>query len=1228
MKRILSILVVIAMLFSMSISSFAAAYPEQENALILNSEFDITSSSTPFALNGASGKEVVKGVFGKDADDESVLITEGANQAYFYVSHDHGEPIYMDNGAPLNGYLVVDFNFKLASNDIKFVQLAVSNRQHNLSEQIDTNDEGYNFFGWNNVRVVYDPTGCEDLSVYNGIAKGQEGAAPIGTKYGKVTTYLNGVDLGTKELKSTEEGWFNNGFNLILVQAYSGNKTAAHNTYLDDIKIYKSDFNEAPTIPYINDGDTYTVADGNITLSDDTTIQDISNNTDDCSGISAYTNDSLAAKITGTKLSSGNVLVVKGSDGETYGYYSVSHADDKNYLVNCKNGEIDGLTRQKYTVSTATGIGGKSAADVSTKLTSFTKTEMAAYDGNGYFSYNYKKTSDYFVVEYNYYPTDDKSRQIFIVTNGNAAVTGNATLEANKWHKVMGYVDFTGESALGYLYVDGKLVSNPEGNVTGFGDGMQIRFGSYGSDDAYHISYIDDIKLYETDTLPVDTTAPALLASGEGITVSGNTVTVKSGTAPTQLVAENPANVVRVYTNNSCTALSSKLFEGAVAVVENIENGALNYYTVSIEKDSSIVTQVTSFNEFIKTPVRAVKTEILGVAGKAADDSSIKIEQNKKADNTTYTSYIDYSWGTSTSLESWDKSDFVGYLVYEFNVYNKSFESIFLGTDQNNPVSSGILASNLESERWNKVSIVLDYSGGENTGKSFVYVNGEKIDEGRSTSALGSAYNTLRLKNTLRLMFNGCAVEKDESGNIINVPADTGTLYIDDINIYETTIAPELATPALDSKYLDENGRFIVDGVIKAGEIESEDTVRVYTNGDFVQLISEDAVIAEGNIIVVEDERGYISYHTAEVWDGTTVISDRLPASFLRGSVEQVSGFAGKHTNNTVYKVTRTSAEDSNVFSGEKWSGTKLNENSKYIVFEVNVMPDEVSNQSMHFASNTHQSIGRRIYIHENNFFADRWNKIVTVYDMETGLTDTYLNGVMIEDDYDTHFGDEGFDAIRLVLYMNVDEYMYVDDYKVYEAVEYPDVDLAPERVNAITEDYITTNDLVYTTADTTIADIKALYTLDSDESIEVFTDLDAATAMTDSERVLDGAVVLITAPGENYYYNIVKIADSIPAAEEGKITVLGDASGEFSVVTKATDGDILVVKQKNNLGKVVATKFLDRVEGDTVISFHPNFVHGEISIFSIDSYETMKPNGKVTALECTLGEAAEEEVQ
>ena len=1234
MKKVLSIILVVAMLFSMSMSAFASAWGDSNAAVTLDSGFDFSSASTPFVLSGGTAN-VVKGAFGKDANDESVIITEGTGSKYFYMMHDHGEPIYLEGGSILDGYLIIEFNFKLVGDGISFVQAALSGRQHSLSHKISPNTEGYNSYGWNNVRVVYDPSDCGDLTLYNGIAAGTEGAAPKGTKYGNVTTYLNGVPVGatadnpygTMELLSEEEGWFNMGVNSILIQAYSGDGTGTHDTYIDDIKVYKSDWNEAPFFPYLEDGDTYTVVGNNIILSDTTAVDTVINNMADTNSAIAYVDSTLAAKVSGNNLSSGNVIVARSSDGEYYTYFTVSDpAEDSKYLVNNKNGALDGLTKQKFTVETATGVGGKHMNDISTKLTSWTSAEMSNYDGNGYIVFDYTKTSNYLVAEFNYYPTDSMSQKFFVLTNGNANVAGHYVAELNKWSKVMVYIDFTGESTVAHMYVNGVKVA--ENVATGFNDKSQLRIGNYGEKEGdYHTAYIDDIRIYETAEVPADTTAPAALASSDIASVSGNIVTVKSGTKSSDLAAANADDSVRGYTNSSCTANVDVLYDGAVIVVESAENASLNYYTVAIENDSSIVYQADDATAFTNNVVRAAKSPVTGLAGKAADDESIKLVQNKTYDQTAYTMYYDMSWGTSTSFDSWDKSDYVGYLVYEINLYNESLTSVYLATDQNTPVSNVINASDLEEGKWNKIAFVLDFSGGANTGKSFIYVNGNRIDTGKSTSALGTEYaSQKRLKNTLRLLLSGAAVVKNEDGTVTEVPEDCGTAYIDNINVYESTGFPDLAMPELGSEYIDADGRFTLTTEIKVSDITSDYTVRVYEDDSYAALVADDAAVADGNVIVVENESGSLTYYPAENWDGTTLITNTMPTSFNRGSVEAVTGVAGKAANDTVYKITRTNESDSNVFSQETWSGTKLNDNSKYIVFEANIMPTSGYNAGFHFATNTHKDISSRVNVSDNTFFPGRWNKIVAVMDLADNTVDTYANGKLLAEDDETLFGTTGFNAIRFVLYLPVDEYMYADDYRIYEAIDYPEIDLAPERVNGIFEDVITTNDLIYTTADMTVADIKALYTLDSDESIKVCTGLDMAKQLADNAVVTDGAVVLISAPGENYYYNIIKVVDEIPAAEEGKITVLGDASGEFTIITKAKAGNLLAVKQINNLGKLISIKHLDFEEGDVVYSFHPNFVHGEVRAFVIDSVDTMKPLAKVTTLECTLGEAAVEE--
>ena len=110
MKKLLSIVLTIAMLASMlSVPMVAGA--KAYTTVDLSSGF---VADTTFS-NSNMKEAAAYGIAGKDAADESMMLTENSNVWTSWYSYNHGEEIYLENGQPMTGYLVMELNFMIPS---------------------------------------------------------------------------------------------------------------------------------------------------------------------------------------------------------------------------------------------------------------------------------------------------------------------------------------------------------------------------------------------------------------------------------------------------------------------------------------------------------------------------------------------------------------------------------------------------------------------------------------------------------------------------------------------------------------------------------------------------------------------------------------------------------------------------------------------------------------------------------------------------------------------------------------------------------------------------------------------------------------------------------------------------------------------------------------------------------------------------------------------------------
>ena len=1175
MKRILSIILTVAMLLT-SINAFAVAYPaDKADAYVLDSEFAQQTVGN-FKSSLSKGGTNVSGMYGKAADDVSGLYAESAGGKYYYIAYHHNEPIYMDNGSELDGKLVLEFNFKAVNNDFTFAQIAISNRQRTGSEQINPKTAGYNPYGWNHVKWVYDPTGHGDFGTM-----GADGKYVVedGAVLGTTVTYLNGVQLGngpkTIANKNVDSGIFNNGANEVLIQIFSGDTENVHSAYIDDVKVYKETALAAPDSAALLAGSTYTVKGFDVAAQTETKVSDIqaANTALEIKAFSdaTFTNELAADAV----INVDNYIIAKSADG-VYGTYRVADPMEASYLVNISQGIVEGkgVSKVRIADSVVNGFGGKLAHDASLKAQF--EDPNGGKDYNSYLSFNGYTNTDknkHYVLEFNI--CLDTATGLSIGTAQNTPVVKGldaGVIPQKKWNKVVMWMDYSGEYPVGRVFVNGaeledKRIDHSDSAKKIFGvNATELRLIFASTADDARIVYFDDIKAYESDVAPtVALTKAPVLVSNDKVTIDGKEIKTELGATVADLQTDIDATINAINVDGAAT---QSLTDGTkVAVIG--KNAAINVYTVRVNKDVTDIKNITNYAEYVAaklTNPRAVASEVIGFGGKEADDSAIKLAQEGKPErenSSYYDWYIQDAWGkttkpTETEPATWDKSDFNGYFVFETEIYNQSITTMQFVTDQGATVSKQF---SMPTGKWSKVVLIVNESGDENDGKAIVYIDGKKATDWVAHS-FGTLHSTAKtIRNSIRFIANGLKNEKDKDYSGVT---DFGTAYIDNYKMYETTVFPS------------------VD-----------------------DIIIKDTVVAEGS-----------------------------PSKWVRGVVEEVDGFAGKTADNKVYKVTLAeNANEDTAYSEIEWN--RISEESKYLVIQSEVYSD-FEFGGVYYATSQHAPLGGNLANASGIMGIGKWNKYIVVIDLENNYTaDAYINGKLIQDDLETVFmtsyndGKNIRNLIRMVYPLDFENASYFDNYKVYETKTYPQIVLSPVADNGIYGKVVLADNYVYAEEGVTVDDVANAM----GKGTCVYTDRTLEIEEMSGAEVYNGLVAaIIDTKNDAVYTRDVIVVDEVPEFTEGEFAVFAESdntTGPITVVAKAKAGDVFVVKQDrvrsvtdvdeegNALGEPyekfgTSTRLLNISLEDEIIikTIIPNDDNGKIRAFMMDDLTSLRPLG------------------
>ncbi|MBQ8526183.1 MAG: SGNH/GDSL hydrolase family protein [Clostridia bacterium] len=631
--------------------------------------------------------------------------------------------------------------------------------------------------------------------------------------------------------------------------------------------------------------------------------------------------------------------------------------------------------------------------------------------------------------------------------------------------------------------------------------------------------------------------------------------------------------------------------------------------TVSVTNASESKTVLYEYKEFADfgTFIRADKSEVFGIGGKSATDSSVKLTL---ADSTEKTGYMDLSWGKisgTSGAYTWNKSSYTGYLVNEFNIWASSdITYVMVCTNQNADVGGNSIAS-LTADRWNRITVVTDRSGGTNTGKTATYVNGIQV---RSWTAdkLGSLNNG-QPRNAIRYLLGGAT--------------DT-IIYMDDLRVYETDSMPDIAPLSLRGDgYAGTNGYLSVSKDIKVSDIIAEGvTVRAYTDSTFAAEVSSDAVIKKGNIVVAEDTESVLWYYELNDWDGITCVAEDISEmSLAKASSEAVYGVLGKTWDDESMKLTDSDTSASDIFYNKSW--TPKNTLSNYLVFEINIAPTG-SQGYFTLGTNGNASMSFKGYV-GSDIKMNQWNKFTVVYDIANQKSDTYVNGRLASKGNTGSYTVGTSNCIRfLMVYTDGD--VYIDDLNIYEAIGYPELipPAAPEdgfdagcRIIADSK-----KQTLSISPSKTVADIAPLF---AEDNVRVYSDSSCKKAVNSDTALLPGNIVVAETVDKTYSYytieeysaNSIKVIGNRYNAEYNTIY-----DGDINVIAPVEETGIILAAQYDKGGALIKLSMENSTEGYISTSFSPaKNDSGYIKLFLWDGKASLKPLNNEKEIQYTDGQ-------
>lgn len=725
---------------------------------------------------------IVPGMYGKSTSDDCLKVVTDSSAPCFTT--------YTWLNDTFKGHVLAEFNIMPGDMDSIYIG---TNVQMPVSESLKLNARR-----WNRVSVVYD---TESRDPYTGI--------------GKAITYINGVKYCETDTLFTH---------LTQLRIIMTGATGSY-AYIDDFKFEHHAY-KAPLIepmPALADG--IEILNGNIMPQEGMKAGELTS-ADPDDTIKVFTDSLCINELKSDDvLALGNVVVIEDGKGR-YSYYTVYEADNINILHQVADTAAN-LTFNSGKADTVYGLGGKDENDPSFKIS------VNSGASNCYTDFTWANTAfdGYLVSEFNVLPG---TASVSIVTNGNGALSAPLTnIQPLRWNKIVVVTDGKSyDSTTGkyntYTYVNGVLEG---GSATTLTPGGVVRLLVSG--DAGSYTYVDDIRIYETATIPM-VTVPDL---SDKYQIAGERIIFSSDTKPESLSADRL--IIKVFTDRNCTTLveNTNIADGNVIVVRDALN-TFRYYIAGDNPVKTVLFEAKGAEDIKKNFIDCQYTTESGKYYREPSDTSYKITIASAA--TSVNAFFNYEY----SKQGTDR-----YVLAETSVYfpeGYEYGTFQICTNQHNPISKtvNIGSSDLPTERWNKVVFAFD----KQEKKTHLYING--VEHHSQSYAYFPAE-----KNNIRFV----------------VYADQGTVvYFDDISIYEADIMPAITKAAVmpdSTNYILYGAMFYASENASVSNLQSwiksdtATTVRFYRDGQIVEAVSpEDAVPDESTMIIQTEDGHFTSY--------------------------------------------------------------------------------------------------------------------------------------------------------------------------------------------------------------------------------------------------------------------------------------------------------------------------------------------------------------------------------
>lgn len=856
MKRLLSILLIVAVLSTLIIVPAQAATAVNLTTDTYKAVFDNKNSGNLNAYLPASKHKEVLGFGGKAADDSSIALTNIGNQVdssgavvansadrekgmtlsdvgYPYIQFSPADMVTRDD------YIVVSFNIYLDNSkpftSINFTTNSGTAIGPNLpSNQLIRNQ-------WNKITYVFKmnagaksvmnayingriyTTGSTEYTESWETVLGTSGKTVIrvGPKFNSTVNYVWKEGAPAFADKDEEGNWLLTTANFKSYIEGPGFDAATGVVYMDDFNIYST--STAPVItdtaahisgPIVKSETNITAIHGNITVLEGSKLSDFTfaNSTD--ATIKLYKDATLAEEITDANhvLAAGNVITT--SRATDYRKYIIEAVHNGKIIdlngsaemgsnstgvttVNYADPVAGDIYKQSYVIPSGGNTYLKDYAWLSKAQVRSVNTDYTTARNRTAFLTTKDLYNKYVHIGLNYMvPAGSGITRMYLGSNGHGGVGSNLPVNTvdGKWHHMDVIVNRSNGTSK--TYVDGAHVGDASSCVLGnFGynkrDMFQgVRFIVYAPAGSSFDMYLDDLTV--TDML---STAP-MTQTLSGVSASGTTMQILSGTKVADIKAANPTATIVVQNGSEIVADDAVASVDGYTVFVKTANNANRTYTVAEWDGITVHAESADGIPTDNIALQRIENEVVtgGLGGEAADNKYSKItrtfvdvrENDNPDDDKLYTN-MDANMYFHLAKEAVIRESMSKYFVTEFNVWNNDNDtlSINIGTNSNGAVSGSVSGKDMMTGTWNKYVNVISLTPNSAGRYPYVtYFNGRKISEGLAVSNFitkNKAYRII-IQTTPNLIKEGS--EKPAYSDIKN------TIYIDNVRIYESVNHP------------------------------------------------------------------------------------------------------------------------------------------------------------------------------------------------------------------------------------------------------------------------------------------------------------------------------------------------------------------------------------------------------------------------------------------------------